>query len=105
MDKQKRQRLEAAGWIVEDTSDFLDLTPAESQLVELKVKLALLLKEKRKKQDLSQTELAVLMNSSQSRVAKIEASDPSVSLDLTLRALFSTGVTCQELAQVIGQDT
>jgi predicted XRE-type DNA-binding protein len=103
MDSEKRQKLEAAGWVVEDASDFLNLTTAESELIELKVKLALLLKQKRQEQQLSQTELAELMDSSQSRVAKIEKSDPSVSLDLTIRALFATGVTRQELAAAIAQ--
>jgi predicted XRE-type DNA-binding protein len=103
MDSEKRQKLEAAGWAVEDASDFLNLTTAESELVELKVKLALLLKQKRQEQQLSQADLAELMDSSQSRVAKIEKSDPSVSLDLTIRALFTTGVTCQELAAAIAQ--
>ena len=103
MDLEKRQKLEAAGWVTEDASDFLNLTPAESELVELKVKLALLLKQKRRELKLSQTALAELMESSQSRVAKIEKSDPSVSLDLTIRALFTTGVTRQELAAFIAE--
>jgi hypothetical protein len=48
MDEQKRKRLEAAGWAVGDTSDFLGLTPVEAELVELKTKLALFAKEQRK---------------------------------------------------------
>ena len=41
------------------------------------------------------------MGSSQSRIAKIESGDPSVSLDLIIRALLTSGATRQELAQVI----
>ena len=37
MDSEKRQRLQAAGWTVGNASDFLGLTPAETELVELKV--------------------------------------------------------------------
>ncbi|MEM8722597.1 MAG: helix-turn-helix transcriptional regulator [Cyanobacteria bacterium P01_G01_bin.39] len=101
MDAEKRQRIEAAGWAVGDASDFLGLTPAEAELIELKVQLALLLKELRKVKNLSQDTLAKMMGSSQSRVAKIESGDPSVSLDLIFRALLTGGATRQELAQVI----
>ena len=101
MDSEKRKRLEAAGWAVGDASDFLGLTDAEAELVELKTRLALFAKEQRKAHNLSQDALAKKMGSSQSRVAKIESGDPSVSLDLIVRALLTTGATRQELAQVI----
>jgi DNA-binding XRE family transcriptional regulator len=101
MDEQKRKRLEAAGWAVGDASDFLGLTPVEAELVELKTKLALFAKEQRKVSNMSQDALAKMMGSSQSRVAKIESGDPTVSLDLIVRALLTSGVTRQELAQVI----
>ncbi|MGB5634475.1 MAG: helix-turn-helix transcriptional regulator [Waterburya sp.] len=101
MDADKRKRLEAAGFTVGDASDFLELTPVEAELVELKVRLALFAKEQRKVSNLSQDALAKMMGSSQSRVAKIESGDPSVSLDLIVRALLTTGATRQELAQVI----
>jgi ribosome-binding protein aMBF1 (putative translation factor) len=101
MDEQKRKRLETSGWAVGDASDFLGLTSAEAELVELKVKLALFVKEQRKISNLSQDALANLMGSSQSRIAKIESGDPSVSLDLIFRALLTSGVTRQELAKVI----
>ena len=101
MDDQKRQRLEAAGFAVGDAGDFLNLTSAEAELVELKVTLSQLVKQKRAASNLSQNALAEKMNSSQSRVAKIEAGDPSVSLDLMIRALFSTGTPRQEIAKAI----
>ena len=101
MDSKKRKRLENAGWAVGDASDFLGLNPAEAELVELKIQLALLVKEQRKIHNLSQNALAKKMGSSQSRVAKIESGDPSVSLDLIFRALLTSGVTRQELAQAI----
>ena len=101
MDAEKLKRLEAAGWAVGDASDFLELTPAEAELVELKIRLALFAKKQRKAQNLSQDALAKKMGSSQSRIAKIESGDPSVSLDLIVRALLTSGATRQELAQVI----
>ena len=101
MDSEKRKRLETAGWAVGDASDFLGLTDAEAELVELKVQLALRVKELRKVKKLSQNALAKKMGSSQSRVAKIESGDPSVSMDLIFRALLTGGATRQELAEVI----
>lgn len=101
MNAEKRKRLESAGWAVGDASDFLGLTPAEAELVELKVRLALFAKEQRKVSNLSQDALAKKMGSSQSRIAKIESGDPSVSLDLIVRALLTSGATRHELAQVI----
>lgn len=101
MDTIKRQRLEAAGWRVGTAEDFLELSPAESELIELKLALSQKLKEIRENHKLSQEALAQRMASSQSRVAKIEAGDPSVSLDLIFRALFSSGATRSEVAEAI----
>jgi len=101
MDAEKRKRLEEAGWAVGDTRDFLELTSIEAELVELKTRLSLYAKEQRKAQNLSQDALAKKMGSSQSRIAKIESGDPSVSLDLIVRALLTSGATRQELAKII----
>jgi DNA-binding XRE family transcriptional regulator len=103
METTKRQRLEAAGWRVGTAEDFLDLSPVEAELIELKLALTQKLKEIRESHQLSQKALAKRMESSQSRVAKIEAGDPSVSLDLIFRALFSSGATRREVADVISR--
>ena len=101
MDAAKRARLEAAGFQVGTTSDFLELTPEENALVEMKLALSADLRQRRQKQSLSQTDLANLLESSQSRVAKIEAGDPGVSFDLLIRALLAVGATREELGEVI----
>lgn len=101
MDELKRQRLEAAGWKVGTVEDFLELSPVEAEIVELKLALSQKLKHLRTNQHLSQTSLAKQMNSSQSRIAKIEAGDPSVSLDLLIRGLLTVGATKVDIAQAI----
>jgi ribosome-binding protein aMBF1 (putative translation factor) len=101
MKKNKRARLEAHGWRVGDTADFLDLTSEEAALVETKLALSGSVRERRTKQGLSQADLARRLKSSQSRVAKIEAADPTVSADLLLRALFALGATPSDIASVI----
>lgn len=101
MDQEKRERLERAGWRVGTVQEFLNLSDDEALFVELKLALRNALKDRRNGQGLTQTELAKRMGSSQSRVAKMEAGDPSVSLDLLVRALLATGATAQDLADVI----
>ena len=102
MSTAKLKRLKAAGWKAGNVEDFLRLSDEETMLVELKVKLADAIKASRQKRGLSQIDLARKMGSSQSRVAKIEAGDPSVSLDLIVRAFFATGATRRELQRAFG---
>ena len=93
MTPEKIKRLEAAGWKVGGAKDFLQLSDEEARLVELKLALVSAVKKSRIKRRLSQSDLAVRMKSSQSRIAKIEAADPSVSLDLIVRALIASGAS------------
>ncbi|MGH8768850.1 MAG: helix-turn-helix domain-containing protein [Burkholderiales bacterium] len=97
MNAGKLKKLQAAGWKVGSAKDFLNLSDDETKLVELKLSLINAVKEARQKRGLSQIELAARMGSSQSRIAKIEAGDRTVSLDLIVRAFFATGATSQEL--------
>ena len=102
MKKDKRARLEHAGWKVGTVRDLLGLSKAEEALVELKLILSRGLRERRTRRRITQAQLARLLKSSQSRVAKMEAGDPSVSIDLLIRSLLAMGTTQRELAQVIG---
>ncbi|MEG4285580.1 helix-turn-helix transcriptional regulator [Microcoleus sp. A006_D1] len=101
MDAIKRQRLEAAGWRVGDAAEFLELSTEEVAFIEMKLSLSKRLKQLRISQNLSQESLAKKIKSSQSRVAKIEAGDPSVSLDLMVRTLLAIGATREDVALVI----
>ena len=101
MKKEKRRRLERAGWKVGDAKDFLELDDAEMAVIELRVSLAKELRERRRAQKISQATFAKRIGSSQSRVAKMEAGDLSVSIDLLIRALLSAGSTKKEIGRVI----
>ena len=101
MKEIKRAGLEAHGWRLGDAGEFLGLTPEEAALVETKLALSGSVRDRRTKLGLSQAELAKRLKSSQSRVAKIEAADPTVSADLLLRALFALGATPSDVASVI----
>lgn len=101
MDRRKQKRLEKAGWTVGSAADFLGLTEEESAFVELKLALSRKLRERRAALGLTQHALAERLGSSQSRVAKMEACDPSVSVDLLIRALLATGTSKKEIAAAI----
>jgi DNA-binding XRE family transcriptional regulator len=97
----KKKRLVARGWAVGDAREFLRLSEEEAAFVELKLALAENLRQQRLKRGMTQTQLAKRLESSQSRVAKMEAGDRSVSLDLLVRSLLTVGMTRRELAKVI----
>jgi ribosome-binding protein aMBF1 (putative translation factor) len=101
MHKRKRQRLEAKGWRLGSAQDFVGLSDEESAYVELRLRLAESLRVRRRKRKLSQTDLARMLRSSQSRVAKMEGGDPSVSLDLLVRSLLALGASSRDLARAI----
>ena len=101
MNIEKKKRLERSGWKAGGAADFLKLNAEEASFIELKLALAAGVKELREKQGLAQTALATRLGSSQSRVAKMEAADRSVSLDLLVRSLLSMGASLSEIAKWI----
>lgn len=103
MKDSKKKKLEAAGWAVGSASDFLQLTDAEETLVAMKLALAGELKETRKKKRLTQQQLASQIGSSQSRVAKMEVADQSVSLELVVKSLVSLGADKKRIGKVIAE--
>ena len=101
MREEKRRRLERKGWKVGTAREFLGLTAEEAAYVELKVRLAVGMREWRRRRNLTQAELAKRLQSSQSRIAKMEAGDPSVSLDLLIRSLLTLGASRSELSKIM----
>lgn len=102
MERAKRKRLEKAGWRVGSTADFLGLSGVEEALVDMKLTLGKRLRKTREQHKLTQIDLAKRMGSSQSRVAKMEAGDPGVSLDLLVQGLLAAGATRREIASALG---
>lgn len=101
MKPAKRKRLEKGGWKVGTVDEFLDLTPGETAYLELKISLGDPLRQHRLEQQLSQVELARIIRSSQSRIAKMETGDPGVSIDLLVKSLLALGASKKDLAKVI----
>jgi DNA-binding XRE family transcriptional regulator len=101
MRKSKRERLQKKGWKVGTVEEFLGLSPEEAAYIELKLRLSENLRRRRQRSKLTQVELAKRIRSSQSRVAKMEGGDPSVSIDLLVRSLLALGASNRDLARVI----
>jgi len=101
MREAKSKRLAAKGWKAGTAKEFLGLSDAEEAYIELRMNLAEGLKQRRSLRGLTQIDLAKAVQSSQSRVAKMESGDPSLSLDLLVRTLLALGTTSKELARII----
>jgi ribosome-binding protein aMBF1 (putative translation factor) len=101
VDKAKKTRLEKQGWRIGSAEEFLGLSAAEAALIELKLALSDSLRRRRLASGMTQGELAKRLRSSQSRIAKMEASDPSVTMDLLVRAHLALGATPRDLAKTI----
>ena len=101
MNPDKRKRLEEKGWVSTTVEEFLGLTPQESAYVELKLSLSKYLKQRRQESKITQMQLASRIGSSQSRVAKMEKGDPSVSVDLLVKSLLALETSQAEIGQAL----
>lgn len=101
MDKKKIKILESKGYKIGSTKDFLGLSKEESEYIELKLALSRALSKQRKRKKLTQIQLAKILKSSQSRVAKMESGDPTVSLDLLVKSLLAAGASKESIAKAI----
>jgi DNA-binding XRE family transcriptional regulator len=102
MNKNRIKELEERGWKVGGIEDFLELTEEELTYIELKRIWSEMVKDLRKEKGITQIQAAKIIRSSQSRISKIEAADPTVSIDLQIRSLLALGATKQEIGQRIG---
>ena len=101
MDKKKKKVLEAKGYKVGSVDEFLGLSKEESEYIELKLALSRDLARRCRKSNLTQFQLARMLKSSQSRIAKMEKGDPTVSLDLLVKSLLVMGATKKNIAELI----
>jgi ribosome-binding protein aMBF1 (putative translation factor) len=100
MNRDKRERLEAAGFRFGTAAEFLGLTEVEREVVELRLAVSRLVRRLREASGQTQKQLAARLRSSQSRVAKIETGAPDVSLDLSIKALFAAGGKLADLTEM-----
>ena len=98
---RKKKVIESKGYKVGTVEEFLGLSSEESEYIELKLALSEALIKRRKKTKLTQAQLAKMLKSSQSRVAKMEKGDPTVSIDLLVKSLLALGVDKKSIARAI----
>ena len=101
MRNSKRVALKKKGWKIGGAEEFLELTSEEAAYVDMKLRLSESLRARRRQRKLTQSQVASLIKSSQSRVAKMETGDPTVSLDLLIRSLLALGASEKDLAKTI----
>ena len=75
MERKKKKTLETRGYVIGSADEFLGLSKEESEFVDMKMALAKELTTVRKRKNMTQVQVAKLIESSQSRVAKMEACD------------------------------
>lgn len=101
MNKSKKAKLMKKGWKFSSVDEFLDLSEEEVAYIDMKLALSKKLKKRRIRKKITQAEFARLIHSSQSRIAKMEAGDPTVSIDLLIKSLLALGVSKKELGRSI----
>lgn len=101
MNTRKKKALESKGYQVGSVEDFLGLSKEESEYIELKLSLSQALADRRKQSNLTQAQLAKMLKSSQSRVAKMEKGDPTISMDLLVKSLLAMGADKKSIAKAI----
>lgn len=87
------------GWTEGSVQDLLGLTDDEAAIIEMRIRLARRVREKRRAHRVTQQELAQRIRSTQPRVARLEQADAS--LELLIRALFALGSTRKEIGRVL----
>ena len=98
MEKRNKKELKSKGYKVGTVEEFLGLSSEKSEYIELKLALSDALSKRRKKSNLTQAQLAKMLKSSQSRVAKMKKGDPTVSVDLLVKSLLAMGANKKSIA-------
>ena len=101
MNSKRRKELEAKGWKFGGVEDFLGLTDEELEYIEVKITLSEMVKDYRESRGLTQVDAAEILESSQSRLSKIETADPTVSIDLQIKSLLALGASKEDIGQKI----
>ena len=101
METQKQKKLEEKGFRIGSASDFLELSPEEETYIEIRLEISGLVKSQRKNRGWTQLQLARIIGSSQSRVAKMEAGEPSTSLDLMIKTLLHLGISKAQIGNLL----
>ena len=101
LSNERKAKIRKAGFKIGTVQEFLELSDAEMMIIDMRIALGKRIRTTREKQQLTQSELAKRIRSSQPRVAKIEAGEEGVSLDLMTKAALAVGMTRKQIAKAI----
>ena len=101
MEKNKRDKLKEKGYRIGSAADFLKLTPDEEAYIDIRLDISNMVKAQRAKKGWTQEQLARSIGSSQSRIAKLEAGDPGISMDLMIKALLRLGTSKKQIGKLL----
>ena len=101
MDAKKKRRLEAAGWRVGSVQDFLGLSDAELEIIDMHVRLIDEIKRRLRARGVSQAALAKELGTSPARLSNMLAGK-EVSADALVRTLLVLGATPKDVGRVVG---
>ena len=87
------------GGKVTSVEEWLDLTPEEVAVLDMTIRLGEELKARRRQKRLSQERVAMILNTSQGRVSKLEKGQAT--LDQLARSLLALGGSTKEVARAI----
>jgi DNA-binding XRE family transcriptional regulator len=87
------------GWTEGSVRDLLGLSAEEAAIMEMRVRLARKVREKRQALGLTQQELAERIHSTQPRVVRMEQAGSS--LEMLIRALFVLGASRREIGRLL----
>ena len=96
---KKRERIKSMGGRVTSAGEWLDLSPEEIAVIDMKIRLGEQIKARRRKKRLSQESLAKLLKTSQGRVSKLEKGQAT--LDQLARSLLALGGSSKDVGQTI----
>jgi predicted transcriptional regulator len=99
--KEKREKIEAAGYEVTDSVDWIGLDPAEQIVVAMRISLAEELDRLRKEKKLSQSDLAKILGTRQPGVSRLISNPSATTLDALVRALLTLGATSRHIAALL----
>jgi DNA-binding XRE family transcriptional regulator len=91
MDAKKLKKLAKMGGRVTTVKELLGLTDADEAIIEMRLQLAKVVRERRHAAGITQAALAKAIGSSQSRIAKMEGGDPHASLESLVAAVIAVG--------------
>jgi predicted XRE-type DNA-binding protein len=99
----KRKKLEAKGYKVTDSAEWLGLSREEAQIVDMRVALAQELERVRKAKGITQAELAKRVGTKQSGVARMLNNPDTSTMDNLIKALIALGEPISKIAACLSR--